>query len=273
MSQDWISVGELGDAFAPNNNCLPPVPDLAGRQVVLNFENGWSIQHSFDANGALTWEILEGEDKGASGTESYVATRPRAGIYFVDFVKSQSPAETVSLVLNFEDQVFLAVLGNLPSADESAVPPLRRIEQKLELTSVRATFLRGTIAVPYSSGAAFPTVTDELIGKRIAYRYSAAELYEHIYLNPSYYSWHCLEGSEKGLCDTDRCHYYKIKNDLYLFVWREKIIPTLGVICIDLQAMKTTGKIFGYETDASGKTRNFGVGAFAQILGVVARPD
>lgn len=271
MSQDWIPVGELGDAFAPNNNCLPPVSDLAGRELVLNFENGWSIRHTFFDNGALRWEILEGEEKGAAHTESYVATRPRPGVYFVDFVKEQSPAETVSLVLDFERNVFLAILGRLPSAEEFSVAPLRRIERKQELTGVNATFLRGGIATSYSPDATLPAVTEDLIGKRIEYRYSAAELYEHIYLNPKYYTWHCLEGAEKGLCDSDRCHYYKIQSDLYLFVWREKIIPTLGVICIDLRSMKTTGKIFGYETDASGKTRNFGVGAFARIVGTVDR--
>lgn len=271
MSQDWIPVGELGDAFAPNNNCLPPVHDLAGRELLLNFENGWKIQHAFHANGALRWEILEGEEKGSADTESYVATRPRPEIYFVDFVKGKSPTETVSLVLDFESGVFLAILGRLPSADESSVAPLQRIGKKQELTGVSVTFLRGTISTPYFPDVALPAITDDLIGKRIEYRYSAAELYEHIYLNGKYYTWHCLEGVEKGLCDSDLCHYYKIKDDLYLFVWREKVIPTLGVICINLQSMKTTGKIFGYETDASGKTRNFGVGAFARIVGVVNR--
>ncbi|MCS6036118.1 hypothetical protein LNQ52_01035 [Klebsiella pneumoniae subsp. pneumoniae] len=33
---------------------------------------------------------------------------------------------------------------------------------------------------------------------------------------------------EKGLADVDRCHYVQVAEDLYLFVWREKIIPTLG---------------------------------------------
>ena len=38
----------------------------------------------------------------------------------------------------------------------------------------------------------------------------------------------CLDGVEKGLADVDRCHYVQVAEDLYLFVWREKIIPTLG---------------------------------------------
>ncbi len=33
---------------------------------------------------------------------------------------------------------------------------------------------------------------------------------------------------------------------LYLFIWREKIVPTLGVVLVDLERLKTTGQILGY---------------------------
>lgn len=73
--------------------------------------------------------------------------------------------------------------------------------------------------------------------------------FEHIYLNEKLYTWHCMAGIEKGLADTDRCHYYKIAGSgtgsdagLYLFIWREKIIPTLGMVLVDFSRMKTTGK-------------------------------
>lgn len=84
-------------------------------------------------------------------------------------------------------------------------------------------------------------------GKRIEYTYSPTERYERIYLNEQLYTWHCLDGSEKGLADTDRCDYRKIAEDLYLFVWREKIVPTLGIVLLDLAQLKTTGQILGYQ--------------------------
>ena len=65
------------------------------------------------------------------------------------------------------------------------------------------------------------------------YTYSPTERYEHIYLNEDFYTWQCLMGSEKGLADTDRCHYLKLGEQLYLFVWREKIVPTLGAVVAD----------------------------------------
>ena len=66
--------------------------------------------------------------------------------------------------------------------------------------------------------------------------------------------------------DVERCHYYVIDRDLYLFVWREKIIPTLGVVMLDLHALKTTGKIFGYKDNAMTAVSNFPIGAVTTII-------
>lgn len=271
MAQEWIPVGSLGDAFAPDNNCLPPVGDLSGTDLTLFFENGWVIRHRFESDSKLSWEMAAGEPGNPSGSEIYTATRPRPGVYFVDFIKNSERASSVSLVLDLEKGVFIAVIGQLPDAGEAALSMLERVNRQLDLTGVTCSFLRGSINREFADDGCLPGKTDDLLGKRVEYRYSKHENYEHIYLNDAYYSWHCLEGSEQGLCDTDRCHYFKIDNDLYLFVWREKVIPTLGVICIDLRSMKTTGKIFGYEENSFGALRNFTVGAFARIVSVLTR--
>ncbi len=78
---------------------------------------------------------------------------------------------------------------------------------------------------------------------------------------------------EAGLADVDRCHYIGIAKDLYLFVWREKIIPTLGVVMIDLARQKTDGKIFGYQGSQFGALSNFPVGALAEVLNVTQHPQ
>ena len=77
---------------------------------------------------------------------------------------------------------------------------------------------------------------------------------------------------EKGLADVDRCHYVKVAEQLYLFVWREKIIPTLGVVMIDLQGMRTDGKILGYQGSDFSALSNFAVGAHAQVLNTTRHP-
>ncbi|NTV69469.1 MAG: molybdenum cofactor biosynthesis protein F [Azonexaceae bacterium] len=266
---EWIPVGALGDAFLPENNCLPPVADLAGRTFNLHFENGWVIEHAFADSERLTWRMTEGEGESRQGEERYVATRPRDDIYFVDFIKSGERATSVSLVLDLKRRTFIAVIGQLPTAEESMTPFITRIAQGKELTAVNATFLRGSIDIPLTPDLPVPEVTHDLLGKRVEYIYSPFEKYEHIYLNDHYYAWRCLAGSEKGLADTDACHYYKIADNLYLFVWREKIVPTLGIVMVDFDVLKTTGKIVGYENNDFGKLRNFTVGARARLLSVI----
>jgi hypothetical protein len=135
-----------------------------------------------------------------------------------------------------------------------------------ELTAVHCRFAHGCIDQPVTANSALHHSTDELIGLRNQYRYSPTECYEHIYLNSHFYTWQCLQGVEQGLADVDRCHYFKLAEQLYLFVWREKIVPTLGVVLIDLQQLKTDGKIFGYQGNDFTALSNFPVGAIAQIL-------
>jgi hypothetical protein len=266
---EWIPVGALGDAFLPDNNCLPPVLDLAGKKLRLYFENGWIIDHEFASGDRLDRRMIEGESDSRQGKELYVATRPRENIYFVDFIKSGERATSVSLVLDLKRATFIALIGELPTADESMIPFLTRIAQGKELTSVRLTVLRGGIDAPVDDGGQLVEPTSDLLGRRVEYTYSPHERYEHIYLNERFYTWRCIEGSEKGLTDTDACHYFKIDENLYLFAWREKIVPTLGIVMVDLNALKTTGKIVGYESNDFGKLRNFTVGARARVISVI----
>ncbi len=60
---------------------------------------------------------------------------------------------------------------------------------------------------------------------------------------------------------------------MYLFVWREKIVPTLGVVVLDLNAMRTTGKIFGYEGNDFRKVVNFRIGARARLKNITPAQD
>lgn len=278
----WIPVGELAQAFKPDNNTLRPTEDLVGKTLDLHFENGQAITHRFGADGKLAWKTTAGagmgpgaEEPGAAGwgtEEAYFATKVREGIYFVDFVKHlERRATTVTLLLDLDLGIVTALIGRLPDESEAAGSPTERLAQGKELTAVSATFISGTVDVPFTADTPRHATTDELVGRRIEYTYSPTERYEHIYLNENFYTWQCLLGSEKGLADTDRCHYYKLAEDLYLFVWREKIVPTLGAVVVDFDQMKTTGKIFGYQGSGFGELTNFPVGAHARLLNITRR--
>jgi hypothetical protein len=266
----WISVGALGAAFERNSNVLPSTAGLAGRRFQLHFDDGSFVEHSFASSTRLERIVRDDGRAGASpigGATTYSATEIRPNFYFVSFLEQQQRASASALLMDLSAGVCTLVLGQLPTRHQTSKPLLSRVADREELTDVTVAFRAGAIDAPYLSATPHHAVTRDLIGKRIEYTYSASERYEHIYLNDRLYTWHCLAGSEKGLADTDRCHYRKLADNLYLFVWREKIVPTLGVVVIDFSQSKTTGRIVGYEDFELGALTSFPVGAQVRILG------
>jgi hypothetical protein len=263
LQPEWITVGALAEGFAADNHILPGLDDLNGRSLTLHFANGWRIEHRFGAQ-SLHWQDAESQ---ARGETNYRCTSIRSWIYLVDFLKLENEQiHSVSLILDLTQNIFTAVIGQMPSQAETRDDLFSRALSGRELTSVKAQFLHGSIDTPLTASSPQHAPSDELVGLRNQYIYSATEAYEHVYLNSNFYSWQCLQGVEQGLADTDRCHYYKLAEQLYLFVWREKIVPTLGLVLIDLHAGKTDGKIFGYQGSDFATPSNFPVGALARVL-------
>jgi len=259
---EWITVGSLADGFAPEAFLLPDAA-LTGTSLTLHFANGWIISHRFEEE-YIHWNA---EDGSSSGSAPYRATSIRSDVYFVDFLKTEQGIHySVSLVLDMQARAFTAVIGQLPDAKalESSIYARARASQTL--TQVEVEFLHGSIDKPWQSGVCPHETTRDLIGLRNRYRYSPTEVYEHIYLNDYFYTWQCLEGVEKGLADTDLCHYFKIAQNLYLFVWREKIIPTLGVVLIDLAQHRSDGKICGWANDQFSHLANFRMASHCEVL-------
>jgi len=266
---DWITVGALAEGFAPEAFILPQLADLAGQHFTLHFANGWVIDHRFETE-RLSWAAGDGH---SSGSAAYRATSVRPGIYLIDFLKHEGDqAWSISLVLDTLSQSFTAVIGRLPDEAETREGLYVRALAGRELTGVQVEFSHGRLDQPWQDGACPHAPTRELVGMRNFYRYSPSEVYEHIYLNDNFYTWQCLKGVEQGLCDTDRCHYYKIADELYLFVWREKIVPTLGLVMIDLQAHRSDGKIFGYAGGSFDELANFPVASHCSILNITGYP-
>jgi hypothetical protein len=262
----FIQVGELVKGISEDT--LPPDDGLAGRSLTLHAEDGVVTVLSFASGGRLAWHVSDGPRAGAHGREQARVTRPRDGIVVVDYVSSSQAATSVTIVLDEAEAAATTVVGTLPSAAQAARSAFDLATAGEELTSVAVTFVRSAIGRPFAAGRHPHVPTADLVGRRVEYVYSRTEKYEHIYLNEDLYTWQCLEGSEKGLADTDRCHYCRIADDLYLFVWREKVIPTLGVVLVDWKAKVSNGKLFGYEGSDFGALCTTAVSSRAVLLNV-----
>lgn len=264
--KDIITVGELSVGFS--ENALKPNYDLVGRTVTLYMEDDTPIKHVIKDKQVLYWEVLGGPGKGEIGHAEYLVTKPRKGIYFLDFIVFDGTSKSVSIVLDFNKGIATGIEGRLPDEEAIKIPIWVRGQKKMRLTGIDINVWHARIDKPMTRRTKRHKQTSELIGKRVQYNYSDREAYEHIYLNKHLFTWHCIAGNEKGQSDTEHAVYYKIAKNLYLFSWQEKIVPTLGVVIVNLdpKIMKTTGKIFGYESTDIGKIINFPVGAYAKIL-------
>ncbi|HSB07472.1 MAG TPA: molybdenum cofactor biosynthesis F family protein [Thermodesulfobacteriota bacterium] len=261
---EYITVGELSVGFS--ENIIELTDNLVGRQIMLNYEFGKKARITCADTEVLKWET---EDQGREEKFicSYRAIMPRKDIYFVDFIVSYGDSRSVSVILDLERNIATVVTGIMPTAEEVMIPLIIRAEKKMPLTSVQAIFEHAAIGGPFSETTPRHEKTTDLVGERFQWVYSSKDAYEHIYLNEQTYTWQCLAGSEKGLADTDRCFFYKLGRQLYLFVWIEKIIPTVGVVLEDLEAMRSYGKIFGHESyDVNGRIKNFAVGSYGKWL-------
>lgn len=264
-TNSWIPVSTLKVDF--NENKLPGTDDLSGKELLLFFSDNQVIKYVFHDTQRLFWENVYPENKGRLFEEKYEAIKIDTGIYFFDFVKSKQPRTSVSMALNLNTGQALAITVTVPNKREVDRSILTRMNAGLDLSPMKVALAQVKIDKPFKE---LPpetiTRTQDLIGKRIKYYYSRLHIYEHIYLNERFYCWHCLSGPEKGTADTDACDYFKLSQDIYVFIWREKVVPTAGIVIINFKNMRSNGKIFGLDIP-SGKPINFTMGAYAEIIG------
>lgn len=262
----FIQVGELVKGISEDT--LPADDGLAGRTLELTAEDGSVTRLCFAAAGGLAWEVSGGPHDGRRGEEKCLITCPRDQVVVVDYVASSRRATAVTIVLDLAAGAATTVTGTLPTPGEAARSAFDLATEGAELTLVSADIVPSFIDRAWVPGAHPHVKTDELVGKRVQYVYSQTEAYEHIYLNENLYTWQCLRGSEAGLADTDRCHYRRIGEQLYLFVWREKVIPTLGVVLVDWARKRSNGKLFGYEGSDFGALSTTAISSHATLLNV-----
>ncbi|MFI7579791.1 MoaF C-terminal domain-containing protein [Kocuria kalidii] len=231
---EWPSVSTMLDGFG--DQTLPASSALAGTSVALLGEDGRSFTMAFRDDSSLTWTIATAADDQESVEAKYKAVEARPRIIIIDFVHGAGrQMRDVTVVLNQISGAATVAVSALHETDEA-------VKGSTEFTHAR---LEGTKAALHQRSAG-------LVGKRIYYRYSDVEAYEHIYLTPGTFVWHCLRGGEKGLADVDRTLAFEVAEELYIFFWTERVMTVESVLLVDLQEQRSIGRMFGWDdtTDA-----------------------
>lgn len=250
----WLPLDGLAPGFDANK--APHSTALAGREVIVAAPNGTRIAHRFTAD-RVAWDYSPGTGDAtpaASGDDAYEAFEVDEELFFVQFHHEHQPTEAVSLVVDLRHGRVLSVVSRI-------LPP----EQGR--TRVRHAFAPAEIEGGGTSGAeAHPTTA--LIGRRVEWVYSTEHAYEHVYLSERWYSWQCLAGPERGLADTDENSVWEVRPGIYVFAWREKVIPCASVTIADhrdVTRIRSHGVLFGLDESGEVPT-HFTFGAWGRLL-------
>lgn len=255
----WLQVGEFVADFGGNEP--GHLQTLAGRELQFNYEDGTSDRCAFTSD-----ERARISDATGTREVTYRATQLRDGIVLLDLQEGAQSTRSTTLVVDLNRKACTKLMGELPTREEALIPLFSLVAQKRSLSTVKTRFLHGAVDAPFGAATHRHLPTEDLVGRRVYHEYGSDDAYEHIYLEHDLYTWHCIKGPELGLADTDKCFFRKLDEQLYLFVWIEKIIPTLGVVMMDLTGMRTSGKIFGYRGADFGETVNSPVGALSKLV-------
>ncbi|WP_033288817.1 MoaF C-terminal domain-containing protein [Amycolatopsis jejuensis] len=237
----WLPLDGLAPGFDANKAAT--VDDLDGQSFVL--DGTFSAQFR---DGRISWK---GHD---SAAETFLVD---AGLYYVQF---HPGAETAySLLLDVRQGRALVVTSTIGDT-------LPRVTQKFLPATIQGLEANGDEIAPSTA----------LIGRRVQWVYSEQHAYEHVYLTPHWYTWQCLSGPERGLADTDENSVYQIRPGIYVFAWREKVIPCASVTVADhrnVRDLRSHGSLFGLGEDGKTPT-HFTFGAYGRLLSnTVYSPD
>ncbi len=256
----WLPLDGLAPGFDAGK--AEPTSDLAGRTFTIVDERGTRIRHTF-GEGTVSWDYRPGdgdETAPSAQTDACEVIRVDEDLYYAQFHHTHLPEEAVSLFLDIRSGRALSVISLLGTAATGT-------------TAVRHLFAPGSIVEVDIVGDA-PAPTSELIGRRVLWVYSSVHAYEHVYLSPHWYTWQCLAGPEQGLADTDENTVWRLRPGIYVFTWREKVIPCGSVTVADhrdAKALRAHGVLFGTDESGAGQT-HFTFGAHGRLLSNTVHP-
>lgn len=246
-TSSWLPLDGLAAGFDANK--AAPTPDLAGRHVALGTES-----YTF-GDDTVQWRGPDG-----TGTDRYEAFDVDDGLYYVQICEPAQRRRAVSLVLDLAAGRYLHVASRIGEP----APGRTRVRQDFTVGAIDGTTARGPLPAPSTS----------LVGRRAMWIYSEQHAYEHVYLSPHWYTWQCLAGPERGLADTDEQTTYELRPGIFLFAWREKVVPCAAVTVADhrdARALRSHGALFGLDATEATPV-HFTFGAHGRLLSTTVHP-
>ena len=262
--QDWTSPDDLpllSVGISQQTQYRPAFTDaLAGR--TLSLVDGAGTETTCVFTGAHQVEIT---GAGSALSAPYDATLVRDDIYLVDIMIESSDCYDAVPGLPLEQTWALHLGTGTVTSTTSFVHErpdgsrwVRSVDEHLWLAD-------GPRGAPHQ-------LSSGMVGKRVLWQYSDTDRYDHVYMNARNFAWQCVAGVEEGLTELDRTRAYEVAPDLFFFGWSEHVQPVESMLFVDLEHMKTFGRMFGWE-HRTGEILHHQFGARGVLLNETRYPD
>ena len=242
---DWKHFDDFAAGIATNRMATSKA--LVGLTFKITLNTSRVIDLAFTAADTVAWS--EGSD---AGVDWYEALEVAPQVFFINMTFAASPAEDEAFIVSTATRRVLSVRERVREAAEAPGEP--RVAQ------VYAAGVLGDASVPPTGRE--PAPTRDLVGLTAHYTYSPNHVYEHIYLSSERYAWQNLVGLQRGHGDVDLATTWKFAENLYVFGFREFIIPVASLFFNNWDTIRSTGKILGITRQ--GTIENKPAGAFIE---------
>jgi len=241
-------------------NRLSESARLHGRTLSLHFHTT-PAQISFDHHRGARWQGLPLDAALAQGEGTVNVVEAAAELYFIEL---SLPSEHLQSAILIVDER----LGHVELIQTQVIPGRK---QDGHATNIVQTLHQGRIdGVAIDSPA--PQITDDLIGKRALSIYSPNLAVEHIYINSQWYTYHIIGGDRHGDCDCDEASFYKLRDEVYLVLFREKAVDVGIIFVFDTKLWHSTGMAVGM-VNKSGRFNSAPIGARMLLLSHTHYPE
>lgn len=231
-SSTWKAMEDFSEGI--DTNRLAQTDALAGSRHEITLDDGHHLALDFSAAQNVSW-AMTGPHLSGAGSVVYDGVAIAEGAFWVDIAPAFTPTQSLTVVFHPTRGWALVVHSVIQDADFTTE------------TRVTQTFHPGFVGE--QSSCVRPHETRDLIGKRTLFRYSSNHLYEHIYLSSRRFVWHNLVGEQRGHAAAELASTWKLEDGVYLFTWREEIIPVGTVFVFDYARGRSTGKFIGLSSN------------------------
>lgn len=228
---------------------IPQSEALVGQTIDFELKTGEKFTLTATEKNKMKWKGWQGE-----GEDWYEALEIDPGVFFVDMTFKNIKRYALTFLFNINTKWGISILTTVCEEKDATLPVPMKSKGEPMVDQVFTPMV-------VNGGPAQGIETHEsrdLIGLRAFQVYSPNHMYEHTYMSSKFYAWQCLVGEQRGLGDVDRATCWKLEDNIYVYTFREFVLPVASCFIFNYRKMENNGKFLGLDSNGNVENRPSG---------------